>query len=71
MAYVDEFKRLIGQQVRVDANDYTYIGHCVSVFEKRSKHVRCVVEDSCGRLFIHNLNQVTVRPPVINLKEPC
>jgi hypothetical protein len=44
--------------VRVVANDYYYIGHLVSVFEKLSGQWRCVVEDEHGRLFIHNPDQI-------------
>jgi len=48
----------IGKRVRVKANDYSYTGWLVSVFQKRSKAVRCVVEDRNGRLFIHNPDQL-------------
>jgi hypothetical protein len=46
--------------VLVTAKDYTYDGWLVSVFEKTSGQWRCVVEDDCGRLFIHNVSQLSV-----------
>ena len=47
-------------QVEVAGGDYRYWGWVVSVFSKRRKgQVRCVVEDSNGRLFIHNAGQLT------------
>lgn len=50
-----------GKSVRVVANDYSYEGKIVSVFQKRSEAWRCVVEDDNGRLFIHNAMQVHQR----------
>ena len=47
--------------VHVKANDYEYDGWLVATFTKRSRQVRCVVEDGCGRLFIHNPRQLTPR----------
>ena len=44
--------------IRVKANDYSYDGHLVNVFLKRSGALRCVVEDDNGRLFIHNAGQL-------------
>lgn len=48
------------RRVRVQASDYAYEGWLVSVFAKRNRKPRCVVEDSCGRLFIHNASQLTL-----------
>lgn len=47
--------------VHVKANDYAYVGTLVSIFRKTSAQIRCVVEDDCGRLFIHNPDQVSTR----------
>lgn len=47
--------------VRVTANDYSYDGWLVSVFPKRSRQLRCVVEDANGRLFVHNAAQLAAR----------
>lgn len=47
--------------VRVTANDYAYDGWLVTVFQKRSGQWRCAVEDSNGRLFIHNSAQLATR----------
>ena len=44
--------------VQVTANDYAYEGFLVSVFYKRTGAIRCVIEDSNGRLFIHNAKQI-------------
>jgi len=44
--------------VKVAANDYEYEGWVVAVFNKRMTKARVVVEDTCGRLFIHNLDQL-------------
>jgi hypothetical protein len=46
--------------VRVTATDYAYDGWLVSIFRKRRGDVRYVVEDDCGRLFIHNAKQLGV-----------
>lgn len=49
-------------EVRVRANDYAYNGRVAVVFPKiGSGAVRCVVEDDCGRLFIHNARQIEAR----------
>lgn len=45
-------------RIRVRANDYTYEGYIVSEFKKVGGKERCVVEDDCGRLFIHNFGQI-------------
>jgi hypothetical protein len=51
------------QNVRVRGSDYEYDGWLVTVFPKRRKtQLRCVVEDSNGRLFIHNASQLTAIP---------
>jgi len=47
--------------VTVTASDYRYDGYLVSVFEKVGGEVRCVVEDDCRRLFIHNALQIRER----------
>lgn len=47
-----------GDPVTVTANDYSYDGWLVAKFKKRSGHLRCVVEDANGRLFIHNFLQL-------------
>ena len=47
--------------VTVKATDYVYDGWLMSVFNKRSGAVRCVVEDENGRLFIHNASQIRKR----------
>lgn len=44
--------------VLVKGGDYTYDGRVVSVFYKMRGEARCVVEDSFGRLFIHNAGQL-------------
>lgn len=48
-------------KVLVKAKDYSYEGWLVANFHKRSGEQRCVVEDENGRLFIHNLNQMSER----------
>jgi hypothetical protein len=52
---INEF---VNHRVQVNGSDYQYEGHIVAVFLKINSKVRCVVEDSCGRLFIHNASQV-------------
>lgn len=47
--------------VRVTASDYRYDGWLIMVGCKRSGALRCVVEDSNGRLFIHNAGQLATR----------
>jgi hypothetical protein len=47
-------------QVRVLANDYSYTGWLVGIVYKRRGEYRAVVEDSNGRLFIHNPLQLTL-----------
>ena len=44
--------------VTIQGGDYRYEGWIVSTFSKRSGETRIVVEDSNGRLFIHNPRQV-------------
>ena len=60
----DLYARLFGETnpipVRVQASDYAYDGWLTTLIVKRSGAIRCVVEDSCGRLFIHNAAQVTL-----------
>lgn len=50
-----------GAAVRVTAGDYAYDGWIVCIFKKRSGVTRCIVEDENGRLFIHNMTQVSTR----------
>jgi len=50
---------LIGDYVVVTAKDYKYKGWLVAKFQKRSGVDRVVVEDSEGRLFIHNKDQLS------------
>jgi len=53
--------------VHVTGGDYSYDGWLIAVFRKREfkgdhePKVRCVVEDACHRLFIHNPKQVKPR----------
>lgn len=51
-------KFTLGQLVRVVGGDYTYTGWIDSIFKKRKGLIRYVVEDSNGRLFIHNDTQL-------------
>jgi hypothetical protein len=46
--------------VHVTGSDYAYDGWLVAIFPKRSGAVRYVVEDTNGRLFIHNAKQLGV-----------
>ena len=49
----------VGTPVRVVAGDYEYVGRVAAAFPKlRSGAIRVVVEDDCGRLFIHNPGQL-------------
>jgi hypothetical protein len=50
-------------EVTVIANDYRYDGWLVMIGPKRSGAVRCVVEDSFGRLFIHHPTQIRQKEP--------
>lgn len=50
-------------EVTVIANDYRYDGWLVAVFPKRGGLIRAVVEDICGRLFIHNATQLRQKDP--------
>jgi hypothetical protein len=65
MSDMDELTKRLSKQlpveasVRVKGGDYAYDGWIVCVFNKRSGVSRCVVEDEQGRLFIHNLGQIT------------
>lgn len=56
----EEMKTIITEKVHVVASDYSYDGWLMSAFPKRSGEWRCVVEDSNGRLFIHNARQLHV-----------
>jgi hypothetical protein len=47
-------------RVKVTASDYAYEGWLTTLVRKRSGAWRCVVEDDCGRLFIHNAGQLTL-----------
>jgi hypothetical protein len=46
------------RKVRVTANDYAYDGWLLALVEKRSGAQRAIVEDSHGRVFIHNPAQI-------------
>ncbi len=46
-----------GCNVQVIANDYTYSGYLACALRKRKGAIRFVIEDSEGRLFIHNALQ--------------
>ena len=46
------------QRVTVTGNDYIYQGWLAGLAIKRSGAIRYVVEDDCGRLFIHNASQL-------------
>lgn len=48
----------LGRTIRVQASDYSYVGKVRTAFMKGSGQWRCVVEDDCGRLFIHNAGQL-------------
>ncbi len=48
------------QPANVQASDYSYCGWLISRFEKRRGGIRFVVEDSNGRLFIHNAKQLGI-----------
>lgn len=52
------YKNELPLSVRVFGSDYCYDGFIVSIFRKKQGAWRCVVEDSNGRLFIHNAKQV-------------
>ena len=45
-------------RVTVTANDYSYQGWLAGLAIKQSGAIRYVVEDDCGRLFIHNASQL-------------
>jgi hypothetical protein len=47
--------------VTVKANDYAYDGWLIGGGEKRHGEFRVMVEDSFGRIYIHNCGQVRVR----------
>jgi hypothetical protein len=57
----EELEAALTEKVHVTASDYAYDGWLVAVFLKRRGERRCVVEDSNGRLFIHNASQLTER----------
>ena len=52
------------QQITVNGGDYSYRGWLRSVFPKLARvpltpeQWRAVVQDDCGRLFIHRLDQL-------------
>jgi hypothetical protein len=58
--YIDS-ARACPVPVRVQGGDYQYDGWLVGLSFKRSGVMRANVEDANGRLFIHNLNQLTLR----------
>ena len=45
-------------RVTVAGNDYIYQGWLAGLAIKQSGAIRYVVEDDCGRLFIHNASQL-------------
>lgn len=47
-------------KVRVTKRDYSYDGYIVGLILKQSGAIRTVVEDNCGRLFIHNSTELTL-----------
>ena len=48
----------IGQRVNKVGGDYKFCGEIVCVFSKRSGHIRVVVENDDGLLFIFNEKQL-------------
>src|SRR4051812_7092001 len=53
--------RRVSSPVRVTESDYGYDGWLVATFSKRSREVRCVVEDVNGRLYIHSPKHISPR----------
>lgn len=49
----------IGDRVAKTSGDYTFEGHVVTIFIKRSGVVRIVVEDDRGVLFIFDPDKIT------------
>lgn len=48
--------------VTVTSADYKYDGWVIMVgYKKRSRALRCAVEDEHGRIFIHNATQLRAR----------
>lgn len=47
-------------RVRVTKRDYVYDGYIAGLVIKQSGAIRTVVEDNCGRLFIHNAAELTL-----------
>jgi len=50
-----------GDEVEKIGGDYTFVGHIVSVFEKRSDETRYVVEDDRGVLHIYSAKNLRPR----------
>lgn len=49
---------MIGRRFKKTGGDYVFEGECVSVFLKRRGHLRCVLEDDRGLLFIFSPSQL-------------
>lgn len=45
-------------KVKVIKRDYSYNGYISGLVIKRSGAIRTVIEDDCGRLFIHNASEL-------------
>ena len=62
---LDLIQEKYGNKVEVKAGDYKYCGHLACAFLKLDSgggpksEIRVVVQDSCGRLFIHDPTQIT------------
>jgi hypothetical protein len=51
--------------VTVIASDYRYDGWLIMLgYKRRSRALRCAVEDEYGRIFIHNASQIRKRDAV-------
>lgn len=50
----EDLKYEIGDQVEKVGGDYTFMGHVVAAFHKRSGVARYVVEDDRGVLHVYN-----------------
>lgn len=50
--------------VCVKANDYAYSGRLAGLTIKESGAILATVEDSNGRLFIHNASQIELEQPI-------
>lgn len=50
----EEFEFKVGDKVEKVGGDYTFVGHVVAAFHKRSGLARYVVEDDRGVLHVYN-----------------